>query len=77
MVESYTQLGKFYISAVLDSESHCNNSRKRLDWNSTFNSLENTICTLRELIDIINGYKECNGLINNDLDKFILSIYTD
>ena len=42
----------------------------------TFHSLENVICALRELIDIRDGYKECNGLINSDLDEFILSLCT-
>ena len=50
------------------------NRQKKSDWNSTFNSLENIICTLRELIDIKDSFKECNGLINSDLCEFILSL---
>ena len=55
------------------SESE-NNRQKRLEWNSTLSSLVNIICTMRELIDIRDGYKDCNGLYNSDLDKCILGL---
>ena len=35
--------------------------------NLTFNSLENIICVLKELIHIRDGCKKCNGLNNNAL----------
>ena len=47
---------KYYRSA-LDYDGYYNNRQKRLDWNSTFNSIENVMCALRELIDIRDGYK--------------------
>ena len=34
------------------------------------------ICALREQIDIRDGCKECNGLINSDLDEFTLVYIT-
>ena len=40
--------------------------RRDLIGTQTFNKLGNIICALRELIDIRDGYKECNGLIHSD-----------
>ena len=50
---------------VFDYNGHYNNTQKRLYWKLTFNKfLENTMCALKELIDIREGCKECNSLIN-------------
>ena len=44
--------------------------------------VENTICALRDLIDIRDGYKESEMVIThvmpitNDVDEFILNLFT-
>ena len=63
-------------SSVLDPDGHYNNRQKRLHWNSTLNRLEHIICTLRELIDVRVGYKECNCLSNSEAHEFVYSCLT-
>ena len=53
--------GKKYRS-VLDVNGQYNNNQLIHDWNLTSNRLKNLTSALSELIDIRDGYKECDGL---------------
>ena len=52
--------GKNYRTLIDDDE--CSNSRSVMKRTISSKAIENTVSTLRELIDIRDGYKECNGL---------------
>ena len=68
--------GKSYMS-VLDVNGQYNNSQLIHDWNSTSDRLKNLTSVLSELIDIRDGYKECDGLICDDINAFILDLCTN
>ena len=44
------------------------------DWNLISNRLKNLISVLSKLIDISDGYKECDGLACDDINAFILDL---
>ena len=46
------------------------------DWNLTSDRLKNWSSVLSELIDIRDGYKECDGLTCDDINAFILDLCT-
>ena len=52
-------------TSELHSDGHYNKRQQKFNWNSTFNSLQNIICTLRGLIENRDGCKECNGRISS------------
>ena len=52
--------------SVLDVNGQYNNNQLIHDWNLTSNRLKNLTSTLSELIDIRDGYKECDGLTCDD-----------
>ena len=68
--------GKNYRS-VLDVNGQYNNNQLIHDWNLTSNRLKNLTSTLSELIDIRDGYKECDGLTCDDVNAFILDLCTN
>ena len=47
--------------SVLDVNGQYNNNQLIRDWNLTSNRLKNLTSILKELIDIRDGYKECDG----------------
>ena len=44
-------------------------------WQYTCESIKESIRTLRELIDVRDGYSECIGFTSDEIDEFILSLY--
>ena len=61
--------GKNYRS-VLDVNGQYNNNLLIYDWNLTYNRL-------KKIIDIRDGYKECDGLTCDDINAFILDLCTN
>ena len=45
-------------------------------WQNTCESIKESIRTLRELIDVRDGYSECIGLTSDEIDEFILALCT-
>ena len=69
--------GKNYRS-VLDVNGQYNNYSQLIhDWNLTSDRLTNLTSVLSELIDIRDGYKECDGLPCDDINAFILDLCTN
>ena len=65
--------GKIFRS-VLDVNGQYNNNQLVTDWDLTSNRLKNLTSVLSELIDIRNGYKECDGITCDDMNAFILDL---
>ena len=63
--------GKNYKS-LIDDDGECNNSRSFMKWTNSSKAIENIVLTIRELIDIRDGYKECIGFSSQELDVHIL-----
>ena len=63
--------------SLLDVNGQYNNSQLIHNWNLTSNRLKNLISVLSELIDIRDGYKECDGLTCDDITAFILDLCTN
>ena len=47
-----------------------------MQWAISSKAIENTVSTIRELIDIRDGYKECIGFSSQELDVFMLDLCT-
>ena len=62
--------------SLIDDDGECNNSRSVMRWSNSRNAIDNTVSTLRELIDIRNGYKECIGFSSQELGVFMLDLCT-
>ena len=45
-------------------------------WQDTCESTKKSIITLRELIDVRDGYSECIRFTSDEMDEFILSLCT-
>ena len=65
--------GKNYRS-VLDNNGDYNANQMVTSWQYTCESI--SIGTLRELIDVRDGYSECIGFTNDEIDEFILALCT-
>ena len=63
--------------SVLDVNGQYNNSQLIPDWNLTSDRLKNLTSVLSELIDIRDGYKECDRLTCDDINAFILGLCTN
>ena len=53
-----------------------NNSRSVMKWTNSSKAIENTVSTIRELIDTRDGYKECIGFSSQKLEVFMLDLCT-
>ena len=49
--------GKNYRSLIAN-DGECNNRRSVMKWTNSSKAIENTVSTIRDLIDIRDGYKE-------------------
>ena len=71
--------GKNYRS-VLDANhynyNHYNANQMITSWQYTCESIKESIRTLRELIDVRDGYSECIGFTSDEIDEFILALCT-
>ena len=67
--------GKKYRSLIAN-DGECNNRRSVMRWTNSSKAIENTVSTIRDLIDIRDGYKECIGYSSQELDVFMLDLYT-
>ena len=45
-------------------------------WINSRKAIENTVSTIRELIEIRDGYRECIGFASQELDVFMLDLCT-
>ena len=68
-------VGKNYRS-VLDANGDHNTNQIVTSWQDTCESIKESIRTLRELIDVRDGYSECIGFTNDEIDEFILALCT-
>ena len=53
-----------------------NNNQTVTSWQYTCESIKESIRTLRELIDVRDGYSECIGFTSDEIDEFILALCT-
>ena len=69
--------GKTYRS-VLDANGDYNTNQMVTSWQYTCESITESITsrTLRELIDVRDGYSECIGFTSDEIDEFILALCT-
>ena len=67
--------GKNYRS-VLDANGDYNNNQTVTSWQYTCEIIKESIRTLRELIDVRDGYSECIGFTSDEIDEFILALCT-
>ena len=67
--------GKNYRS-LIDDDGECNSSPSVMQWTISSKAIENTVSTIRELIDIRDGYEECIGFSSQELDVFMLDLCT-
>ena len=67
--------GKNYIS-LIDDDGECSNSSSVMKWTISSKAIENTVSTIRELIDVRDGYKECIGFSSQKLNVFMLDLCT-
>ena len=47
-----------------------------MSWKYNLTNLRNDMYTFKELIDIRDGIKECNGFTKAEISRFILNICT-
>ena len=67
--------GKNYRS-VLDANGEYNTNQIVTSWQYRCESIKESIRTLRELIDVRDGYSECIGFTSDEIDEFILGLCT-
>ena len=67
--------GKNYRS-VLDANGDYNTNQIVTSWQYTCESIKESVRTLRELIDVRDGYSECIGFTIDEIDEFILALCT-
>ena len=68
-------VGKNYRS-VSDANGGYNTNQMVTSWQDTYESIKESIRTLRELIDVRDGYSECIGFTSDKIDEFILALCT-
>ena len=61
---------------LLDGQGTLNLEPCLLSWNYNLTNLRNDMYTFKELIDIRDGIKECNGFTKAEISRFILNICT-
>ena len=59
--------GKNYKS-MLDANADCNTNQMVTSWQDTCESIKESISTLRELIDVRDGYSECIGFTSDEIE---------
>ena len=47
-----------------------------MKWTLSSKSIDHTVSTIRELIDVRDGYKECIGFSSQELNVFMLDLCT-
>ena len=65
--------GKNYRS-LIDDVGECSNSSSVMKWTISSKAIETTVSTIRELIDVRDGYKECIGFSSQELNVFMLDL---
>ena len=61
---------------LLDGQGTLNLEPCFLSWKYNLTNLSNDMYTFKELIDIRDGIKECNGFTKSEISRFILNICT-
>ena len=59
--------------SVLDANGDYNTNQMVTSWQDTCESIKESIRTLRELIDVRDGYSECIGFTSDAIYEFIIS----
>ena len=76
----YTQIkliiNKDNYRELLDGQGTLNLEPCLLSWKYNLTNLRNDMYTFKELIDIRDGIKECNGFTKAEISRFILNICT-
>ena len=62
--------------SLIDDDGECNNSRLVMKWTISSKAIENTISTIRELIDNKDSYRECIEFSSQELEVFTLDLCT-
>ena len=62
--------GKNYRS-LIDDDGECSSSSSVMNWTISSKTIENTVSTIRELIDVRDGYKECIGICIHHIIRYI------
>ena len=68
--------GKNYRS-VLDVNGDYNTNQMVTSWQDKCESINESIRTIRVMIDVRDGYSECIGFTSDAIDEFILALCTD
>ena len=58
---------------LLDGQDTLNLEPCLLSWKYNLTNLRNDMYTFKELIDIRDGIKECNGLTKAEISRFLLN----
>ena len=64
------------ITALIDDDGECSSSSSVMKWTISSKAIENTVSTIKELIDVRDGYKECIGFSSQELNVFMLDLCT-
>ena len=68
-------VGKNYRS-LKDDDGECSNRSSLMKWTISSKAIKNTVSTIRELIDVRDGYKECIGFSWQELNIFMQDLCT-
>ena len=60
----------------LDANGDYNTNQMVTSWQNTCESIKESIKTLRELIDVRDGYSESTEFTSDEIDEFILALCT-
>ena len=62
--------------SLIDDDGECSNSSRVMKWTISSKAIENTVSTIRELIAVRDGYKECIWFSSQELNVFMLDLCT-
>ena len=62
--------------SLIDDDGEYSNSSRVMKWTISSKAIENTVSTIREVIDVRDGFKECIGFSSQELNVFMLDLCT-
>ena len=71
-------LGPLFILSLslINDDGECSSSSSVMKWTISSKAIENTVSTIRELIEVRDGYKECIGFSTQELNVFMIDLCT-
>ena len=66
---------KIYRS-LIDDDGESSNSSSVMKWTISSKAIENTVSMIRRLIDVRDGYEECIWFSSQELNVFMLDLWT-